>query len=68
MAISDRVVLLYRGRIEQCGAPREIYARPRTAYVGEFYRQEQSRSRRRSSKVSPIAESFAFPRSFRMAR
>jgi ABC-type Fe3+/spermidine/putrescine transport system ATPase subunit len=31
LAISDRVVLLHRGRIEQCGSPREIYARPRTA-------------------------------------
>ena len=36
LAISDRVVLLSRGRIEQCGSPREIYARPRTAYAASF--------------------------------
>ncbi len=36
LAISDRVVLLCRGRIEQCGTPREIYAKPRTAYSATF--------------------------------
>ena len=36
LAISDRVVLLHRGRIEQCGSPREIYARPRTVYSATF--------------------------------
>ncbi len=36
LAISDRVVLLHRGKIEQCGTPREIYARPRTAYSASF--------------------------------
>jgi ABC-type Fe3+/spermidine/putrescine transport system ATPase subunit len=36
LAISDRVVLLHKGRIEQCGSPREIYARPRTAYSATF--------------------------------
>ncbi len=36
LAISDRVVLLYRGRIEQCGSPRDIYARPRTVYAATF--------------------------------
>ena len=36
LAISDRVVLLHQGRIEQCGSPREIYARPCTAYAANF--------------------------------
>ncbi len=36
LAISDRIVLLSRGRIEQCGSPREIYSRPRTAYAASF--------------------------------
>ena len=36
LAISDRIVLLSRGRIEQCGSPREIYSRPRTAYAATF--------------------------------
>jgi ABC-type Fe3+/spermidine/putrescine transport system ATPase subunit len=36
LAISDRIVLLSHGRIEQCGSPREIYAKPRTAYAATF--------------------------------
>jgi ABC-type Fe3+/spermidine/putrescine transport system ATPase subunit len=36
LAISDRVVLLHKGKIEQCGTPREIYARPHTAYSATF--------------------------------
>jgi spermidine/putrescine transport system ATP-binding protein len=36
LAISDRVVLLHRGRIEQCGSPREIYSKPRTVYAATF--------------------------------
>jgi len=36
LAISDRVVLLHRGRIEQSGSPHEIYTKPRTAYVATF--------------------------------
>ncbi len=36
LAISDRIVLLHRGHIEQCGTPREIYAKPRTAYAATF--------------------------------
>jgi ABC-type Fe3+/spermidine/putrescine transport system ATPase subunit len=36
LAISDRIVLLSRGRIEQCGSPREIYMRPRSAYAANF--------------------------------
>lgn len=36
LAISDRIVLLNKGAVEQCGSPREIYARPRTAYAATF--------------------------------
>lgn len=36
LAISDRIVLLNKGVVEQCGSPREIYTRPRTAYVATF--------------------------------
>jgi ABC-type Fe3+/spermidine/putrescine transport system ATPase subunit len=36
LAISDRVVLLNKGEVEQCGSPREIYARPRTTYAAAF--------------------------------
>jgi spermidine/putrescine transport system ATP-binding protein len=36
LAISDRVVLLRHGKIEQCGTPRVMYSTPRTAYVASF--------------------------------
>lgn len=36
MALSDRIVLLRNGRIEQVDAARDIYNRPRTAYVAAF--------------------------------
>jgi iron(III) transport system ATP-binding protein len=36
LAISDRVVVMRSGRIEQLGAPREIYRRPANRFVAEF--------------------------------
>ncbi len=36
LALSDRVAVMRAGRIEQIGAPAEIYARPRNAFVAEF--------------------------------
>jgi ABC-type Fe3+/spermidine/putrescine transport system ATPase subunit len=36
LAISDRVVLLRHGKVEQCGTPRAIYQSPRTAYAASF--------------------------------
>ncbi|RBO53319.1 Fe3+/spermidine/putrescine ABC transporter ATP-binding protein [Rhodovulum sp. BSW8] len=35
-ALSDRIVVMRDGRIEQQGAPGDIYARPATAYVADF--------------------------------
>jgi len=39
MALSDRIALLRAGRLEQVAPPREIYARPATAYVAQFIGQ-----------------------------
>lgn len=36
MALSDRVIVMNSGRIEQIGSPREIYQSPVTAFVAEF--------------------------------
>lgn len=36
MAIGDRIAVMNRGRIEQLGAPEEIYRRPATAFVAGF--------------------------------
>jgi spermidine/putrescine transport system ATP-binding protein len=39
MALSDRVALLRGGALEQIASPREIYARPATAYAAQFIGQ-----------------------------
>ena len=36
LAMSDRVVVMQGGRIDQVGRPEEIYARPETAFVADF--------------------------------
>ncbi|MCE5335754.1 MAG: ABC transporter ATP-binding protein [Desulfobacteraceae bacterium] len=36
MAVSDRIAILNRGRLEQVGAPREIYYRPESLFAAEF--------------------------------
>ena len=36
LTMSDRVVVMSKGRIEQVGAPDEIYGRPATAFVADF--------------------------------
>jgi iron(III) transport system ATP-binding protein len=36
MSLSDRIAVMKSGRIEQVGAPEEIYARPATLFVAQF--------------------------------
>jgi spermidine/putrescine transport system ATP-binding protein len=36
LAMSDRIAVMNRGRVEQLGSPREIYDHPRTAFVADF--------------------------------
>ena len=36
MAVSDRIAILNRGRIEQVGTPTEIYYRPESRFAAEF--------------------------------
>jgi len=36
MTLSDRIVVMNKGQIEQIGTPEEIYARPRTQFVADF--------------------------------
>jgi iron(III) transport system ATP-binding protein len=36
LALADRVLLLENGRVEQEGAPEDIYDRPRTLFAAEF--------------------------------
>jgi iron(III) transport system ATP-binding protein len=36
MTLSDRIVIMNRGKIEQIGPPQEIYRRPQTTFVADF--------------------------------
>jgi iron(III) transport system ATP-binding protein len=36
MTLSDRVVIMHRGRIQQIGTPAEIYAHPNNRFVADF--------------------------------
>ncbi|MCM6760989.1 ABC transporter ATP-binding protein [Rathayibacter sp. ZW T2_19] len=36
LAVADRVAVMSAGRVEQLGAPEELYTRPRTAFVAHF--------------------------------
>ncbi|MFD7921310.1 ABC transporter ATP-binding protein [Streptomyces sp. NPDC059740] len=36
LAMSDRIAVLHRGRVEQVGTPADIYERPATAFVAGF--------------------------------
>lgn len=36
LSLADQVAVMFRGRIEQLGAPRAIYQKPRTRFVAEF--------------------------------
>jgi spermidine/putrescine transport system ATP-binding protein len=36
MAMSDRIAVIARGRIEQVGTPQEVYERPASAFVANF--------------------------------
>jgi ABC-type sugar transport system ATPase subunit len=37
MALGDRIAVMNDGRIEQLAAPAEIYSRPVTRFVAEFF-------------------------------
>ncbi|RXZ65026.1 ABC transporter ATP-binding protein [Pelagerythrobacter rhizovicinus] len=39
MALADRIVLMRDGRIEQEGAPEDLYCRPATLFAAEFFGQ-----------------------------
>ena len=36
MSLADRIVIMNAGRVEQIGAPMELYARPATLFVADF--------------------------------
>jgi len=46
MTLSDRIVVMNQGAIEQVGTPEEIYARPKTRFVLIYRENPQFRFRR----------------------
>ncbi len=36
LALADLIIVMHHGHLEQCGTPREVYNRPRTAFVARF--------------------------------
>lgn len=36
LSLSDRIAVMHQGKIEQVGAPKEIYEHPRTPFVADF--------------------------------
>jgi len=60
MALSDRIALLRNGGLEQVASPREIYARPATAYTARFIGQTNLLEARVASGVASCRD-FSFP-------
>ena len=60
MTLSDRIVLLRRGKIEQVDTPRTIYNRPRTAYVASFIGQTNLLRARVENGIANLA-AFEWP-------
>ena len=62
LAMSDRIAVMNQGRVEQVGAPTEIYERPRTRFVADFIGEinlleEGGRARAlRPEKIRLVAE------------
>ena len=36
MTMSDRIVLINKGEVQQVGTPQEIYSRPKNVFVANF--------------------------------
>jgi ABC-type Fe3+/spermidine/putrescine transport system ATPase subunit len=60
MVLSDRIALLRNGALEQVASPREIYARPATAYTAQFIGQTNLLRATIRAGVSTCAD-FSFP-------
>src|SRR3989441_3860789 len=53
MVISDRVAVLYRGRVVQVGTAEDLFQRPRTRFVAEFI--GKTRSEEHTSELQSLA-------------
>lgn len=53
LSMSDRIVVLNGGRVEQIGSPREIYRSPQTAFVCHFIGAANTLSREAARRLFP---------------
>jgi multiple sugar transport system ATP-binding protein len=51
LSLSDRLAILRDGRIQQCGAPRELYDQPANRFVASFFGNPPAQHRRRQGLV-----------------
>src|SRR5262249_44858547 len=58
MALSERVIVMNRGRIVQDGSPTEIYRHPKTRFVAEFIGRSNLLSGRRGGLLAPGVQAF----------
>ena len=66
MMLSDRIVIMNHGRVEQIGTPREIYARPQTLFAATFVGENNVFLRQRVSL--PYGQRNSFPSGNRVPR
>jgi iron(III) transport system ATP-binding protein len=52
MAVSDRIIVMNAGRIEQQGAPRDLYERPGTPFLARFM-GESNPARGQARRLDP---------------
>ncbi len=54
LAMSDRIAVMNKGKVEQIGAPTEIYERPRTRFVADFIGEINLLDERRALRPEKI--------------
>jgi spermidine/putrescine ABC transporter ATP-binding subunit len=65
MNMSDRIAILNRGRVEQVGAPAEVYERPQNAFVARFLGEANLLAGTVSAQAADCATLRVGERSFR---
>ena len=62
ISVGDRIALLRRGRLLQCGSPEDLYAHPTTTFAAQFFGDvNELRGTCRGGRVETALGSFAAP-------
>jgi len=68
MTLSDRIVVMNKGRIEQVGTAQEIYRHPRSAFVADFIGRANFIEARVESQSNTMVDLIAFGQRLTVAR